>query len=963
MDNKLLYKITGGVAFFASLVVYVMTMQVSVSFWDCGEFIASAYYLQVPHPPGTPFFLLLGRLFAMLPFAENIGFKVNMISALTSAFTVFFLYSSAVKLIENYRGKDYKSTFDALATYISAAIGALSLGFGDTFWFNAVEAEVYASALFFASFCFWLVLLWNENSDKAGNEKYLLLIAYLVGISLGVHLFAVLTLVPIVMIVIFKNYTNDEKILAKSGYYFLAYCGLMLAIAIVLWSGLTDSTPPSPEEFRAVDKKFLVAFGIASALFLGIFWKTIFNRGSFFWSIIIGSVVMVTVYPGVIKYVPKLLLLVAGESLTVALIVFISLFAITGFIIYWSSKNGKNTVNLLSKAFLFVLIGYSSMLMIVIRSNQDTPINLNSPKTVSELISYINREQYGEQPMFKRRWTSEDHQLNIYKNYSSDLDFWWNYQMDHMFNRYLLWNYVGRENTVQDSGVDISKFFAIPFLIGMLGFYFHFRKDWKMASVLTVLLMFMGYLMAYYSNSQEPQPRERDYFYVGAFFVFSIWIAIGIRGILDLIKEFSTKIPEKPVTIALLVLFIGFIPVKMLAENKWQNDRSRNFVPWDYAYNMLQSVEKDAIIFTNGDNDTFPLWYLQDVEGVRRDVRIANLSLINTNWYIKQLKNTAPYGSQKVKMTFTDSQIDNIQPVEWKTSLVSLPVDENTIKRFGITDTAVTNKGQISWTMPYTMAYGEITGIRPQDIIVKNILEANRWERPVYFAVTCADNSMLGMNDYLVMEGMALRVSPVRNAVRGDYKINVPVMEKMLMHEPSGYSKDYSLGFKFRGLNDPTIFMDENHQRLTINYRHAYMRLASHYISEEMNIPKAQAVLKRMEEKMPSSLIPIPDYMKLFYSDLARNAQMTDLYKKLKKDIEETQLKSIQKNPYDFERQMNPYVILFRIYDSDKDYDKAIELCRKLKTLIPQDKGIDGMIENYQRLKAGGTTNEVLDNK
>lgn len=962
MNNKLIYKIIGGFVFFSTLIVYAITAQVSLSFWDCGEFIAAGYYLQVPHPPGTPFFLLLGRLFSMIPFAENIGFRVNMLSSVSSAFTVFFLYSIAVKLIENYKGKDYKNTFEAILTYAAAAIGALSLGFGDTFWFNAVEGEVYGLALFFAALVVWLAFIWNEKSDEQGSEKYLLLIAYVIGVSLGVHLFAVLAMIPMVMIVIFKKYTTDEAALAKSAWYFLIHCGALLLLAILMWAGLDSTNPPSVEEFRAVDKKFMIIFALASAAYLGIFRKIIFNRSSFYWSIIIGAAIMMTVYPGVIKYIPKLVSIVAGDSLYGGLLVFVAIFAILGYIVYWSYKNEKHTVNLLAKALLFVVVGYSSTLMIIIRSNQDTPINLNSPKTVSELISYVNRDQYGEQPMFQRRWTQEAHQMHIYKNYSSDLDFWWNYQMDHMFNRYVMWNYVGRASTAQDAGVDFNKFFAIPFLLGLLGFYFHYRKDWKMASIMTVLLLFMGYLMAYYSNSQQPQPRERDYFYVGAFFVFSIWIAIGIRGIFDLVTEWNKESLTKPVSIGLIILFIGFIPAKMISENYWQNDRSRNWVAWDYAYNMLQSVEKDAIIFTNGDNDTFPLWYLQDVEGVRRDVRVANLSLINTSWYIKQLKNTAPYGSKKIKMNFTDRQIDEISPVQWETREISTAVDEATFRKFGVTDPEKIKSGKISWTMPHTMGGNNVTGIRPQDLIVKDIIDANKWERPIYFAVTCASNSMLGMDQYLTMAGMALKVTPVEREVQGDYNINPEIMEKMLLEEKDDYNVDYSPSFKFRGLNDPTIFFDENHQRLTINYRHAFLRLAAHHIYENNDIAKAQEVIKTLENKIPRNIITLPEYMQLYYSNIARRAGMLDIYKEIVVEVEKVQLEKIKKNPYDFEKQGNPYATLLRIYDDSKEYDKAIEILRKLKAIIPNDKSIDATIDNYIQEKNKTSQSEKTDN-
>ncbi len=251
-------------------------------------------------------------------------------------------------------------------------------------------------------------------------------------------------------------------------------------------------------------------------------------------------------------------------------------------------------------------------------------------------------------------------------------------------------------------------------------------------------------------------------------------------------------------------------------------------MPWDYSYNILQSAAPNAIIFTNGDNDTFPLWYLQDVEGVRQDVRIANLSLLNTDWYIKQLKNTEPHGAAKIKMSFSDEQIDRIGPSQWKTRVIEAPIDKETYAELGITDTAVTSKGMISWSMEPTVNFGDVQAVRAQDIVAMDIVRSNINDRPIYFAVTTPDNSKIGLNDYLIMEGLAFRVVPKKS--KDFYNaINPEIMWNQLMVQPDEFSKEYDPGFKFRGLNDSTIFMDENHKRLTLNYRNSYIRLALYY--------------------------------------------------------------------------------------------------------------------------------------
>ncbi len=950
MNKDTIRKIIGFFVFAITLIVYFMTVQPSVSFWDCGEFIASANLLQVPHPPGTPLFLLVGRLLAMIPFADNIGFRVNTISVVTSAFTILFLYLSAIKLIENFKKYKDDNILESVFTYLAAAIGALSLAFSDTFWFNAMEAEVYATATFFIAIVTWLMLVWNEKADETDNEKYLLMIAYLVGLSTGVHLMSVLALVSIVMVIYNRKYLTNEEDYKKTAYVFLGHVAVILIIAAGLWASTTNR-PPSLEEYKAFDSKFLMIAVFASVVVMGVFFKKIFHKNSIYIPIIIGGVVLFSVYPGIVKMLPNLLAKIAGNNDTMALAVLIGIFLLLGYLINWSSKENKQTIHLISKSLLFALIGFSSYSMIIIRSNQDTPINLNTPKTFPTFVKYMNREQYGDQPIFKRRFTHESHQQGVYTNYSSDLDFFWRYQMDHMFNRYLLWNYAGRSSTVQDAGVNWKVLFGIPFFLAIFGIYYHFKKDWKMASIFLVMFIFLGYLTAFYQNQQQPQPRERDYFYVGAFFVFSLWLALGIRGILDLIKE-SLKERQgllKPIYSGLIIFLIILVPVNMLKANYFTHDRSKNFVPWDYSYNILQSAAPNSIIFTNGDNDTFPLWYLQDVEGVRRDVRIANLSLLNTPWYILQLKNTNPFGTKKIKMSFPDEQINRMGPMQWKTKTIEIPISKKTYEKYGITDTNLTKAGKISWKMKPAINFGKIQAVRVQDLVAMDIIKNNIADRPIYFAVTTPDNSKLGINDYLKMEGLAFKVLPVK---AGNFyqAVNEEIMWKQLMEEPESFSRDYKPGFKFRGLNDSTIFFDDNHIRLTLNYRNSYVRLALHYLYVKKDNDKVIEILDMMNKKMPKEIIPI-DYR--FENDIANiyfSVGAIEQYKYYARDVEKHALAEIERNPLDVSSDYNPYFILKQIYDNLKEYDKFLDVLRKLKQAAPNDSAVDRLIKQYQDL-------------
>lgn len=949
MNQKNLHRGIGAAVFLISAFIYFLTVQPSVSFWDCGEFIASANLLQVPHPPGTPFFLLIGRLFAMIPFAENIAFRVNTMSILSSAFTVLFLYLIAVKLIENYKNKKHEGLLDYLGTYMAAAIGALSLAFADTFWFNAVEAEVYAMSTFFIAFVTWLMMVWNEKADEPDNEKYLVMIAYLMGISTGVHLMSVLAIVPIVMTIMFRKYLTDESALKQSAILFVIHAVIIILIAVAIWANATGTEAPYPEDYKAFDKRFLIIVGVASLVFMGAFWKKIFRSNSFYIPLIIGGIALFAVYPGFVKYVPKIILAVSGNSFVLNIITALAILGTLIGLTIWANNKDKQTTQLVFKSILFAFIGYSSYAMIVIRSNQDTPINLNSPKTMEELYSYVNREQYGDFPTFKRRFSNEAHQQDIYQNYSSDLEFFWKYQMNHMFNRYWLWNYVGRESTVQDSGIDITDLFAIPFLFGLFGAFYHFRRDWKMASIFMVMFIFLGYLTAFYQNQQQPQPRERDYFYVGAFFVFSIWVALGVRGVFDLIREqFKESGLKQPIFAGSIVITFLAIPSLMLVNNYYEHDRSRNYVPWDYSYNMLQSVDENAIIFTNGDNDTFPLWYLQDVEGVRQDVRIANLSLLNTPWYIKQLKNTSPHGALPVKMSFSDNQIERLQPSRWETKTMYIPTSKEDYEKFGITDTALIHKGDVTWKMAHTTSFGTYKVIRTQDLAVLDIVQSNSWDRPIYFAVTCSDNSKIGLSDYLMMEGLAFRLVPVK---RNDeyYYINEEIMRKQLLEEPEGYSKDYQPGFKFRGLNDPRIFMDENHRRLFTNYRNSFMRLALYYLYETNEKEKVIETLDAMEAKLPMDIVPIEYYILSNIAEIYLSAGDRAKYLELAEIVERQALAEIEENPYNYRSQPNPYFVLLNLYENLKEYDKLIEMLTRLRTLSG-DQSISTMIERYQKL-------------
>ncbi len=963
-QNALRYLI-GALVTATSLTQFLLTAQPSVSFWDPGELSAAAYMLQVPHPPGGPLFSLVGRLFYLLPIPGDPGFRMNLLSVFASVVSVLLLYSSAIRLIEQYRGKKAQDIREALGTYLSAAIGALALSFCDTFWFNGVESNYFAASTLLFSAMVWLILRWNEVADQPGSDRYLLLIAYLVGLSAGVHLMSVPAFFVVVMIVVFKRHVTDDVYCKRTAYLFLGHVAILLAVTFLMWNSMTSNQPPAPEDSFAYDRTFLLIMGVISAAFMGIFWRKVFRRDSYYIPILAGALALGIAYPGVIKKLPQLIHALAGDDSTTGVFILAVVVTGLGFLSTWAAKNKRSLLHLASLGTLFVILGFSTYTMIFIRANKNTPMNENNPRTFSGLLSYLNREQYGDFPIFKRRWTTEPERQRTFTGYTSDLDFFWRYQMNHMFTRYVLFNFVGRTSRDQDADWGWKQLYGIPFLVGLFGLLWHFRKNWRMASAFLILFVLMGFLIAFYQNQQDPQPRERDYFYAGAYFVFALWIAVGVRGLLDLVAE-RVKTPGRATAAYAGVLAVGMflIPVRMAQTNYFTHDRSRDFVPWDYSYNTLQTCEKDAILITNGDNDTFPLWYLQDVEGIRRDVRIVNLSLVNTPWYIEELKQKAYYPEAKtVPISLSDARIATIQPVQWEPRTVEIPVPKEALERYrstdtwtgrtGSFDTSSAGEANIRWTMPNTMTVGGVKAIRVQDIMLLDIIRTNRWKRPIYFAVTCAPDSRIGLDEYLWFDGLAWRLEP-RKVQRDQLGLNPVVLRANLFDTPDGFSTGPRYGYKYRGINDPRVSYDENTTRLMINYRTAFVRLAMYYATVESNPAKANESLGRMEALIPPSKIPYgwelgSDLATLFYR--LGNQQR---FQELSTYVEEECHAAIDAGDVNVQSYYNPYRVLLQMYEMKREYGKSLDLLKGLAQMYPNDPGLKQQIDTMERRVAAG---------
>ncbi len=824
-----------------ALILYALTVAPTVSFWDPGERIAVSNTLQIPHPPGAPFYMLVGRLFSMFVPASYVALSMNMISVLASAAAVTLTYLIVLQLIREWRGPQSTWTPSVRVTaYVGGLVGALTLAVSDSFWFNAVEAETYALSTFFTTLCVWLTLKWSEYAQAedrdlargvkhvlgSSSERWLLVVAYLYGLAIGIHLLSLLSLFFVALIVFFQRYDNPDWS-AGTRFQYLALAG-----------------------------------GIASGIFF-------------------------LLYPGIIQGLPTVL-----EATQAPFLVLTIMASLLVYGLYITHTKRMRVANLLVLYVVLGLIGYSSYFLIPIRSSINPPIDQNNPSSLENFVSYMSREQYGDRPLlsgstyndetgrverdaealFPRRWSPNPRHTQVYDRYNSDLDFFLRYQIGHMYTRYFLWNFAGRAADTQDApaatGISFldpdianeatvdaatpseragrSVYFALPLLLGLFGAFYHFTWDWRRATAVAFLFFITGIGIIIYLNQTPMQPRERDYSYAGSFFAFSIWVGLGATGLLHLLKDslFSTWSKSKRWLglAAAGALLLATVPGWMLYQNYDSHDRSGRYLPSDYAYNMLNSVAPNAILFTNGDNDTFPLWYLQEVEGVRRDVRVVNLSLLNTPWYIKQLKNQQAHESEPLPFSFSDEQVEELRPRAWRAQPVSIPVDSEAVIENGTvadSDSARVSR-PLQWQLEGRPFDERSNMLQIADLAVFDLIRSNAendWARPVYFAVTVAQSGRLNLDDYLQLEGQAYRIVPVQHNQRFGRVVPDITIDRMQ-------------DFRFRGLADPDVYYDENARRMADGYRlfvtHAAEQWAANGHEEE-----ARAFLDDFVEQVP----------------------------------------------------------------------------------------------------------------
>lgn len=929
--------LAGWLVFIIATCTYLSTIESTGSFWDCGEYIACAYKLEVGHPPGAPLFLLIGRFFSLFAFGhpEKVGMMINTMSALCSGFTILFLFwtltAFARKIVEK---SGALTSGNTMAIIGAGAVGALAYTFSDSFWFSAVEGEVYAMSSFFTAITFWAILRWEREAHLPHADRWIILIAYLIGLAVGVHLLNLLVIPGIVFIYYFRRYQN----ITRKGML------ITFLISILILGGIQAGVIP-------MIVKLAAWFEITAVNFFGL----PFNSGTILYGV----------------------LLIGG-------------------IVYglrYSIKHAKPILNTIILSFTVILIGYSSFIVLVIRSQANTPMDENNPDNAVNLLSYLNREQYGTWPIlygpyfsappdsqhpasdgnpvytqdektkkyvisddrkgtipnyderfctfFPRMWSDQQPQhIQGYKawtnprnyqhihvsnpqtgemeslekpSFAENLKFFFSYQVGHMYARYFLWNFVGRQNDIQGhgqphegnwmSGVPVldnpniggikqglpddsdhnkgkNILYGLPLLLGIIGLFYQVKKDKRNAMVIGLLFFFTGIAIVIYLNQKPSEPRERDYAYTGSYYAFAIWIGLGVLAIFDLLQHKLNQVASAVTATAFCLLAVP----GLMAKEEWDDhDRSHRYIAKDFAANYLNSCAPNAILFTNGDNDTFPLWYAQEVEGIRTDVRVVCLQYLNIDWYIDQLVHRAyesapvPFSLKKEQyrqggprdavflrnlnvagnipvkelMDFisSDDQDHQIEAGNGKsycffpTKNMRIPVDSATVVNNGTVPKALAGRvvKNIDWAMPGTY-------VEKNNLMIIDLLAHNDWKRPIYFAATAPANSYLGLGSYLQLEGLAYRLVPVKQneqESQQETRIATDIMYDNVMNK-----------FKWGGMDVKGMYLDNIFIRscaLNVRQRMASLALA---LIEEGKKDKALKVLDKTIEITPQENVP-----------------------------------------------------------------------------------------------------------
>lgn len=873
---------------------YWLTVEPTASFWDCGEFIATAYTLGVPHPPGAPLYLLIARLFAYLSLGDpqQVAYWINVLSVLCSGLTITFTFWTITllgrKVLNIPRG--WESVEQTIGLIGSGAVGALALAFSDTFWFSATEAEVYAMASLFAAVGFWAILRWESSCDHdpAQAHRWLILLAYLLGLSVGVHLLSLLIIPSAALVYYFKREPKPTAL--KAGMALAAGAGLLLLVMFGL-GGLTTVA-------ASLDIFLVNQLGLP-----------------------FGSGVVVSVA-----------LLASG----------------LGYGLYRSAQKRQVHQHTAWLAFTFLWIGYLSYALIPIRADEDPGVNLNNPNHVVRLLSYLNREQYPSRPLLygpyftaalqaqdagdeiyergEDAYYVKDHRLeqvydekaqtilprmgsmdkshaDLYRQwtglrsdekptFADNLTFLLRYQMGHMYLRYFLWNFAGRESDRQGAGwlspwedwpklpsiiadnAARNQYWMLPLLLGVLGMIYQYRKRRSDFWVMLSLFLMTGVVLVLYANNPPIEPRERDYVFAPNFYAFSLWIGLGFLGITSWIKQrFSLPVVGQ-LAIPIVLLAIPFV---MGVQNWDDHDRSNRYFSVDAARNMLASCDENAILFTGGDNDTYPLWYVQNVEGFRTDVRVLVTSFANVDWYIKQMKRPL-YQSEKLPLSLSTEAYQQGGPNDYlpyiENSQVKGAIDAHQylqlIKKGSAALQIKTALGPMN-TLParalyfreggtlkppsvpqeyqaYQVDQWSLTlkgnGLEKKDLLILDLIDSGRWQRPIYFNISSQQSVNFNLAPHLIQEGDTFRLVPLNNPQPEQILIDTDKMYQRLMHD-----------FAYRGLDDSDAYYHGSYLMYAANYRLNFNKLAQ-ALAAQGQPEKARAALGKVLEVIPDAAIP-----------------------------------------------------------------------------------------------------------
>lgn len=1015
MNFNKINNITGWIVCVIACAVYVLTAEAGGSLWDCGEFVSSCFKMQIPHPPGAPLFVIMGRIFIVL-FGDNpltAAKAVNIMSALASGFTILFLFWTITHFARKiYQKTDAVLTGSQIFTIMAAGIvGGLAFTFSDSMWYSAVEGEVYASSSFLTALVFWMILKWEHAADEPGADRWIILLFFVIGLSIGIHLLNLLTIPAIVMVYYFRKYKTT---------------GWGIFWAFIVGCILTGFV-----------QKFVIQYTITGS---GIFDRWFVNGlGMPFFSGFTTYFILLTVVIVIgIRRADKLINNFTGFAIWLTAFIFLFAFPfITSFLtfilfvagaalaVYGAYHNKNRILNFLQLGlwcFAFMLIGYSTYLTTMVRSAANPSVDMYNVDNPMSLVGYLGREQYGDFPLIygqtfaadvKRngdgtpvvsekgyRWQKgKDKYINIGKNFEyeyepEDMMFlprvwdasndqghanyyrsWlglgkddkpsyvdnirWaiGYQIGWMYLRYFGWNFVGKQNDIQGTGnvrdgntiTGISfidnfflgdqsklpdsiknnkannKLFALPLILGLIGLFYHYRRHRGDFLVNFLLFFFTGFAIVFYLNAAGPQPRERDYAYAGSYYAFAVWIGIGVM----MVKEWLEKVMNnKLAAYAAAVICTLAVPVIMGFQEWDDHDRSKKQLARDLAKDYLESCAPNSILFTFGDNDTYPLWYAQEVEGIRPDIRVINYSLLGIDWYINEMRykvnNSDPidllWGPEKTEgdkrnvvyfdakpnipqnqyvyldevltkiigsddpanmLNYGQDNIYNTFPVK----KFSVPVDTALVRSNGTINPGDTVVNELRFDLPQNK-----NALMKNDLAVLNVIAANKWKRPIYFTSQFGE---LGFGQYLRADGLSYRLVPVQP--KSENNVNDDVAYDNMMKK-----------FAFGSADTKGVYFDEENRRHLLSIRQAYATAAESMASDDKK-EKAKQLLEKCDKGMLQSTMPYAMVSRGNQHDIIGISMMEAAYKAEYKELGDKILKDVKR---DIDQQISYYASL-----------------------------------------------------